>query len=148
MKVVIQRVLYAKVKVNREEISTIGRGLLILAGFKKNEKEGDLQRVAQKIVNLRIFEDSEGKMNLSVKDIGGEILCVSQFTLYARVKKGRRPSFDDTEIPEKAKKLYEIFCQLIEREGVIVKRGIFGAFMNIEFVNSGPVTIVLDSQEL
>lgn len=148
MRAVIQRAGYARVVVDNELVSEIDGGLLVLVGFKKEESEEDLLKVAQKIVNLRVFEDDAGKMNLSVRDAAGKILCVSQFTLYAGLKKGRRPSFDQAENPDRARLLYETFLRLLEKEGVVVEKGVFGAKMQIELSNQGPVTIFLDSEEL
>ena len=148
MKAVIQRVKRAKVKVDNKSVSHIGRGLLVLAGFQRGEREEELEKIARKIVALRIFEDSGGKMNLSLKDINGEILCVSQFTLYGDVRRGRRPSFEKAEVSYRAEDLYYKFCQFLEKEGVGVKRGIFGAVMEVELLNAGPVTIILDSEVL
>lgn len=144
MKVVIQRVSSAKLSVEGELISEIGRGLVVYFGVAEGDYAESAAILAAKISKLRIFEDGAGKMNLSISDEGGEILSVSQFTLLADTSRGNRPSFTGAEKPERAKQIYEFFCEELERLGVKVKRGIFGADMKIEQVNEGPVTIILE----
>lgn len=132
-----------------EELSgKIGRGLLVLLGVGEGDDEGDAVYLADKIAGLRIFEDDGGKMNLSVGDAGGQILAVSQFTLYGDVRKGRRPSFDAAASPDEANRLYERFCELLRAKGLHVETGVFLAMMDVELVNQGPVTILLDSRKL
>ncbi len=143
MKVVIQRVKKAKVSVKNKEIASIDRGYLILLGVSKESVYKDIEHLTKKIANLRIFEDENGKMNLNIKDVGGEILLVSQFTLYADTKKGNRPSFTKAMEPEKAKKMYEEFARKLNDLGINVKTGIFGARMEIALTNDGPVTIII-----
>ena len=143
MKLVIQRVNSAQLSVDRKEIANIGKGLVIYVGIGKEEKEADFAFYAKKIVNLRIFEDEAGKMNLSVKDVKGELLLVSQFTLFANTSHGNRPSFFDAERPEKAKELFDLFVQKCKDCDVDVKTGVFGADMHILQENIGPVTIVI-----
>jgi D-tyrosyl-tRNA(Tyr) deacylase len=148
MKIVIQRVRKSYVKVNDQIVSEIGKGLNILVGFSNEDKEGNvlnkLNKVVEKIINLRIFEDSNGKMNLSVMDVDGEILVVSQFTLYGDVLKGRRPSFDRSLNKEEAKKLYDEFVKLLKENYPKVKEGIFSAKMEVGIINDGPVTFILE----
>ncbi len=147
MKAVIQRVASASVEVEGEVKGAIGPGLLVLAGFGVDDTSEDLEWAARKLPVLRIFEDEAGAMNLSVKDIGGGILLVSQFTLLANVKKGTRPSYNKAAPPEIALPLYEQLIAAVGRElGKPVQTGVFGAKMRIELINSGPVTIVLDSK--
>lgn len=143
MKAVIQRVTTAEVVVEGAKVASIKNGLLVLVGFSKNDVETKLEKAAKKVVELRIFEDENGKMNLSVKDMGYEILVVPNFTLEGEIEKGRRPSFDNCMEPEKAKKFYEMFCELIEKHGIPVKRGVFQARMEVKLTNYGPVTFVL-----
>jgi D-tyrosyl-tRNA(Tyr) deacylase len=144
MRIVLQRVKKAKVKVNQETVSQIGKGLLILFGVEKGDTDAEVQYLSKKIVNLRIFPDENEKMNLSVKDIGGEILVVSQFTLASYVQKGNRPSFSHAMREEGAEKMYERFVELLKEEGILVKKGVFKAHMEVELVNDGPVTIILE----
>lgn len=146
MRTVIQRVDSAKVRVDGQEISSIGRGILILLGAEKGDSEKDADYLLDKIANLRIFEDTEGKMNLSLLDISGSMLVVSQFTLLADCRKGRRPSFGDAAEPEPANELYEYFIKEAEGKVDVVKAGKFQAMMKVELVNDGPVTIILDSR--
>ncbi len=148
MRVVIQRVSKASVAVKNVVKSSIGNGLLILAGFEETDSDTDVNWMSGKIVQLRIFNDNDGVMNLSVQDINGEILLVSQFTLHARTKKGNRPSYIRAASPDKAISLYNKFIdKLSELTGKKVKTGEFGAMMDVELVNSGPVTIIIDTKE-
>ena len=147
MKSVIQRVAEARVIVDGEIVAQIGRGLLVLLGVKKGDSENDAATLAHKICGLRIFEDNEGKMNLSLGDVGGELLVVSQFTLAADCKKGRRPSFDNSALPNEANALYEKFCDFCRKEGITIHTGRFAAHMKVSLTNDGPVTIILDSKD-
>ena len=146
MKIVVQRVSQASVKVSREIVGEISQGLLLLVGIEENDEKEDAEWLSKKILDLRIFSDEEGKMNRSVKDINGEILCVSQFTLIADYKKGNRPSFIKAAKPEKAVPLFEYFKELIKSSGLKTESGIFGADMKVSLLNDGPVTIVMDSK--
>ncbi|MDO4628997.1 MAG: D-aminoacyl-tRNA deacylase [Planctomycetia bacterium] len=148
MRACIQRVTSASVKVHGEIVGKIGGGILVLLGVSATDTEADLYAVADKMAGLRIFEDTDEKMNLSLADVGGEILVVSQFTLYADCRKGRRPSFTDAAAPEKANQFYEIFVDYLRNKGFHVETGQFRAMMEVSLVNDGPVTIWLDSQEL
>ncbi|MEN6372172.1 MAG: D-aminoacyl-tRNA deacylase [Armatimonadota bacterium] len=148
MKVVIQRVRSASVEVGGEEISRIGRGLAILLGVAKGDDDSVIRKLADKIANLRIFEDDNGKMNLSLLDMKAEALVVSQFTLYADCRKGRRPAFDMAAPPDQARLLYNRFVDELKSLGVPVKTGQFQAKMLFSIKNDGPVTIVIDSEEL
>ncbi len=148
MRAVVQRVKRAEVRVASELVSQIGPGLLVLVGVSKDDEERDVRYLAGKITGLRIFEDQNGKLNLSVKDVGGEVLLVSNFTLYGDGRKGKRPSFDRAAPPEKAEQLYLLLAEQIAAEGVPVKTGRFRAYMEVELVNDGPVTILLDSQKV
>ncbi len=145
MRIVVQRVSSASVTVEGQVVGQIGRGFLILVGFTHSDDERALAWCARKVVGLRVFEDEAGKMNLALKDVEGKILAVSQFTLYADVIKGRRPAFIEAAPPEQAASLYHRFCGLLEGEGAEVERGVFGAKMEVELVNDGPVTIVIES---
>jgi D-tyrosyl-tRNA(Tyr) deacylase len=147
MRAVVQRVRRARVTVEGTETGSIGEGLLILAGFRASDSEAELEWMAKKCANLRIFEDEAGKMNRSVLDIGGGVLVVSQFTLYGDAAKGNRPSFIDAARPELAEPLYERFCvQMESLLGKKVGRGRFAANMDVELTNQGPVTILLDRE--
>ena len=148
MRAVIQRVKSASVTVEGQTVSEIGKGLLIFHGVAQEDTAAEADYMAGKIANLRIFEDVEGRMNLSVLDVGGEGLVVSQFTLYGDCRKGRRPSFIAAARPEKADPLYQAFMDEISRLGVPVKAGIFQAMMDVELINDGPVTLMLDSSKL
>lgn len=148
MKAVVQRVLKADLKVDGKLISEIDKGLVIFLGVGQGDEESDLLKIAAKISKLRIFEDENGKMNLSIKDVGGQILLVSQFTLFGDCRHGNRPSFIMAEKPERANQLYENMKTLLENENISVKTGVFGADMKINALNDGPVTIILDSKEL
>ncbi len=145
MKAVIQRIKSASVAVNDEIIGRAGKGFLILLGVGEADTSVDLNFTLEKIINLRVFEDDQGKMNLSILDIGGEVLLVSQFTLYADTSRGRRPSFTSAAKPEKARALYEDFAEALRSRGVHTETGAFGAHMDVALVNDGPVTIMLDS---
>ena len=147
MRSVVQRVSSARVDVDGARVSAISRGLLVLLGVRKGDTAVDLEWMADKVLNLRIFDDARGVMNLSVLDIAGEILVVSQFTLLADSRKGRRPSYIDAAPPEEARVMYEGFCDRIATSGRPVKRGVFQAMMNVGLVNEGPVTILLDSEK-
>lgn len=146
MKTVIQRVSQADVKVDGIVAGEIGYGLLLLVGIDENDSTADVDWLVQKILNLRIFGDDEGKLNLSVKDIKGEILYISQFTLIADYKKGNRPSFINAAKPDKAVPLFEYFKSEIAKSGLRTESGIFGADMKVSLLNDGPVTIVMDSK--
>ena len=149
MRAVIQRVKASSVTVNDEPVGKIGKGLLVLLGVAKEDQAADADFLSEKIVNLRIFEDEQGKMNRSLIDIGGEMLVVSQFTLYANCKKGRRPSFTEAAPPEVAEPLVEHFADQLREVGVAkVETGVFRARMLVEIHNDGPVTIILDTDEL
>lgn len=144
MKALVQRVNYANLKVDGKLISKIDKGLIVYFGVKTGDSEELLDFFANKIANLRVFEDEEGKMNLSVKDIKGEVLVVSQFTLYGDVKKGFRPSFTEAEKPDIAKGLYEKLIERIKIAGLKVEEGVFGADMKISYENDGPVSIIIE----
>ncbi|MCD6453825.1 MAG: D-tyrosyl-tRNA(Tyr) deacylase [Candidatus Aminicenantes bacterium] len=146
MRAVIQRVKRAEVKVEGKSVGKIGKGLLVLASVEKGDGEKELDFLVRKTAELRIFEDEDGKMNLSLLDVGGEILLISQFTLAARVKKGRRPCFDKAEDPQRAKMMLEEAAKRWKNMGINVEQGIFGARMEVSLINYGPVTIILDRQ--
>ena len=148
MKLVIQKVKKAKVEVEDKTVGQIEKGYMVLLGVKKGDTKENADYLARKLCNLRIFEDENGKMNLSIKDVNGELLIISQFTLYANCKKGRRPSFLDAAKPEISKPLYEYFNQALENAGVHTETGIFGAMMKVSLINDGPTTIILDSKEI
>jgi len=145
LKIVLQRVKSASVRVDDIIISKIDRGLLLLLGAQESDTEKQALYLAEKCAGLRIFEDQAGKMNLSVKDVSGEVLVVSQFTLCADVSKGRRPSFGNAMAPDDAEKLYEKFCEFLKAEGIKVQTGQFSAKMAVELINDGPVTIILEN---
>lgn len=146
MRIVIQRVRHASVTVDNQAVSTIGQGLLVLVGVENGDTPADAEWLAAKTVALRIFDDTDGVMNRSVLDIGGEVLAVSQFTLTASTRKGNRPSYIRAARGEEANTLYEAYCQLVaDRIGRPVGRGIFGADMQVSLLNDGPVTIIIDS---
>ena len=144
MKTVIQRVTSAAVVVEGETVATIGRGILVLLGVEKGDDEAKADWLAEKIAGLRLFSDEGGKMNLSVRDIGGALLVVSQFTLAGNCEKGRRPSFDTAAPPDKGQRLYEYFVAAVRQLGLTVQTGIFQADMQVSLVNDGPVTFVLE----
>jgi len=146
MRAVVQRVKERSVKAGEETISQIGGGLLVLLGVARNDRPSDADYLANKIVNLRIFEDDDGKMNRSLLETGGQILVVSQFTLLGDCRKGRRPSFVDAAEPSKATELYEYFVEQVRRIGLFVQTGRFGAMMQVALINDGPVTIILESR--
>ncbi|HXL01726.1 MAG TPA: D-aminoacyl-tRNA deacylase [Candidatus Atribacteria bacterium] len=147
MKAVVQRVKRARVKVEEKIVGEIEKGLLVFLGVHRDDGEKDAQFLINKVPYLRIFEDGEGKMNRNLKEVGGEILLISQFTLYGDCRRGLRPSFDQAAPPEEAEKWYEEVGKGWEKEGIKVERGVFGAFMEVEIHNQGPVTIILDSKE-
>jgi D-aminoacyl-tRNA deacylase len=148
MRAVIQRVCRASVTIDNKVFSQSGAGLLILAGIEESDNDSDIEWLAAKITNLRIFDDTSGIMNLSVLETGGDILAISQFTLHAKTKKGNRPSYIRAAKPEVAKPVYEKFVKkLTELSGKEVKTGVFGAMMMVELVNDGPVTIIIDTRE-
>lgn len=146
MIVVIQRVNKAFVKVNEKLISEIKKGILVFLGIEKEDNTKDADYLINKVINLRVFEDSQGKMNFSIKDIGGEILVISEFTLAADCKKGNRPSFDKAMPPEDAEKLYRYFIETLTKTGIPVKEGSFRSFMHVSIVNEGPVTFILNTK--
>ncbi len=149
MKLVLQRVLSSSVSVGTEEISAIGRGYLLLVGIESDDDESVCKMLADKVVGLRVFEDQKGKMNLSINDINGEILIVSNFTICADCRKGKRPSFSNAKNSAEAKVLYDKFCDQVQINVLKkVKKGVFGADMKVKIINDGPVTIVLDSKEI
>jgi len=145
MRAVVQRVSRAKVTVDGEMVGQIEIGLVVLLGVARDDTEADANYLAGKIVGLRVFENDQGKMNLSVQEVGGSVLAVSQFTLYGDVRRGKRPSFDAAAPPEKARQLYEFFVDQIRAAGLRCETGRFQAMMQVELVNEGPVTILLDS---
>lgn len=148
MRAVIQRALHAGVEVEGRTIGQIDKGLLVYLSVGKGDTENDAQFMADKLVNLRIFPDDAGKMNLSLLDVGGKILLVSNFTLHGDCRKGRRPGFDAAADPQSAQQLYEKVIDLIARQGVTVEKGAFGEYMHVTATNDGPVTFLLDSGKL
>ncbi|MGB9822851.1 D-aminoacyl-tRNA deacylase [Thermodesulfovibrio sp.] len=142
----LQRVSKASIEVEGKKVSEIGKGIVVFIGIQKQDSEKDAQYLANKIINLRIFEDSEGKMNLSVKDISGEIMVVSEFTLAGDCKKGLRPSFDRAMPPLQAQKLYNQFIDFLKNTGISVKTGVFKSYMHVYLVNEGPVTFILNTR--
>ena len=147
MKVVIQRVLSASVSVNNKQISSINQGLLILLGVLKEDTSADLDYLVNKTIGLRIFNDKNANINLSIEDVGGDILVVSQFTLCADTRKGLRPSFINAATPEMANNVYQQYCDKLREANISVLTGQFGAMMEVRLINDGPVTIILDSRE-
>ena len=148
MRAVIQRVTRARVSVREEMVGKIGRGILVLLGVSKADTEADADYLAEKVAGLRIFDDENGKMNVSLLDNGGEVLVVSQFTLYGDTRKGKRPSFDEAAPPQVANELYQHFVSKIREVGIRCETGRFQAMMQVELVNDGPVTILLDSKRV
>ena len=146
MRAVVQRVSRASVRVDGNVVGQINAGLLVLLGVRKEDSTGDADYLVDKIANLRIFRDAEDKMNLSLKDTGGALLVVSQFTLYGSTVKGRRPSFDRAANPDEARQLYEYFIDSARRAGISVECGQFQAMMEVELINDGPVTLLCDSE--
>lgn len=145
MKVVIQRTKQAKVTVANKIIGEIDKGLVILVGFTKGDTTKEIENMIKKIIHLRIFNDEKGLMNYSLLDVGGSILTVSQFTLYANTKKGRRPSYEQALNPKEAELLYDLFNENLKKEKIKVETGLFGSKMEVEMINDGPVTIILES---
>ena len=148
MKLVIQRVKSAKVEVEDRIVSEIDKGFLVFIGITHEDNKEIADYLVKKMCNLRIFEDENNKMNKNIKEVEGELLIVSQFTLYANCKKGNRPSFTETMEPNKANELYEYFCEKTKKENIKVKKGIFGADMQISLKNNGPVTIILEKEQM
>ncbi len=148
MRLVLQRVAHARVEVEGEEVGAIGRGLVILVGVGKEDGAAVAERLADKTAGLRMFDDEDGKTNLSLLDVGGEALVVSQFTLFADCRRGRRPSFSGAGEPARAAELVEVFQRALERRGVSIASGRFAAHMKVHLLNDGPFTICLDSEEL
>ncbi|QED48753.1 D-aminoacyl-tRNA deacylase [Cytobacillus dafuensis] len=146
MRVVVQRSKEANVKVNGDIVGSITKGFVLLVGVTHDDKDEDAAFLADKIANLRVFEDDNGKMNLSILDKGGEILSVSQFTLYGDCRKGRRPNFMEAAKPDHALKIYEAFNSFLEEKGLKVETGKFGAMMDVQLINDGPVTLILESK--
>jgi D-tyrosyl-tRNA(Tyr) deacylase len=147
MRVVLQRVARASVTVDHERVAEIGSGFLLLVGAGREDLEDEPERLAEKIANLRVFPDADGRMNLALADVGGEVLVVSQFTLYGDVRKGRRPSWTGAADPGPAAERVEALALALERRGLKVGRGVFGAHMEVDLLNDGPVTLVLDGAE-
>jgi D-aminoacyl-tRNA deacylase len=148
MRVVLQRVARASVAVDGDRVAAIEHGYLLLVGVGRGDAPEQADRLAEKIVNLRLFADRDGKTNLSIAEVGGEVLVVSQFTLYADLRKGRRPSWGDAEDPEVAAERVESLAAAVEARGPTVRRGVFGATMDVELLNEGPFTLVLDTASL
>jgi len=148
MRAVVQRVSRAAVRVDSKTAGEIGKGLVVLLGIRSGDSRDAADYLAEKVAHLRIFSDAEEKMNLSVSDVGGAVLAVSQFTLFGDVRRGRRPSYIDAAPPEEAEPLYEYFLSALRRHGLRVESGVFRAMMEVELVNDGPVTILLDSERL
>lgn len=146
MRALIQRVSRASVHVDGEEAARIGQGFVVLLGVADDDGEAEAAWLARKVAGLRLFEDNAGKMNLGLADVGGQVLAVSQFTLYGDARKGRRPSFTRAAAPVQAQELYEMFCALLAAEGVPVEKGVFQAHMEVSLVNDGPVTLWLEKE--
>lgn len=147
MRAIVQRVKEASVTVDEKKVSEISGGLLVFLGVGKEDSKSDLEYLLDKVLGLRIFEDADKKMNLSLLDTDGELLVVSQFTLYGDVRKGRRPSFSESAAPELGEKFYRLFIERAKDKNLVVKEGIFGADMKVSLLNNGPVTILLDSKK-
>jgi D-tyrosyl-tRNA(Tyr) deacylase len=147
MRVVLQRVSRGEVRIDGAVVGSIGRGFLLLVGFTSGDGEEQLRWMVEKVRGLRLFADPEGKMNLALDDVGGEILVVSQFTLYADVRKGRRPSFIHAAEPDEAERLYDRFVEMLRQGTSPVATGSFGAMMDVDFVNDGPVTLIIDREK-
>ena len=147
MRCVVQRVSRASVTVEGKTTGEVEKGYMVLVGVEQGDGEADMRYCAEKVAGLRVFEDGEGKMNLSVKDVGGAVLVVSQFTLLGDARHGRRPSFSNAARPEEANALYEDFCQALRAAGIRVETGVFQTHMEVSLVNDGPVTILLDSRK-
>lgn len=147
MRIVIQRVSKASVAVDEEVVGQIGRGFMVLVGVEEADSQEDVDYLVRKTANMRIFEDEEGKMNISLKDVGGQVLSISQFTLHANTKKGNRPSFVDAARPDHSLPFYEAYNEGLRQEGLTVETGEFGADMQISLINDGPVTIIIDSKD-
>jgi D-aminoacyl-tRNA deacylase len=148
MRAVVQRVKRAEVRVGEEVVGRIGSGMVVLLGVGKNDTDTTSEGLAEKVANLRIFDDDQGKMSRSLKDVGGQALCVSQFTLYGDCRKGRRPSYDQAAAPDQALLLYESFVKSLRQQGIPTETGRFRAMMDVELVNDGPVTLLLDTDRL
>ena len=146
MRALVQRVSQARVSVNAKTVGEIRRGLLVFVGIRENDTEVQAAKLAKKIANLRIFPDSDGKMNLSLRDVSGEMLVVSQFTLYGDTTSGNRPSYTEAAKPETAKLLYEAFIQLCKEQGITVATGFFQAHMEVALINDGPVTLICHAE--
>jgi D-tyrosyl-tRNA(Tyr) deacylase len=147
MRAVLQRVARAEVTVNGDLVASIGRGYVVLLGVGQGDTEADARYIAEKIAGLRLFEDEAGKINLGITEVGGEVLVVSQFTLFGDCRKGRRPSFADAAPPAVADQLYQRVVEMLRETGLRVQTGVFGAYMMVSLVNDGPVTILLDSRK-
>ena len=147
MRVVLQRVTQSQVDIYNKTVGKISNGFLVLLGVGQGDTEAHVDKLIEKIIKLRVFEDEDGKMNKDIVQVGGEMLVVSQFTLYANCKKGNRPSFVDAAPPDEANRLYEYFVDEAKKQGVEVQTGQFAAYMKVSLVNDGPVTIILDSRE-
>ena len=148
MRLVVQKVSQSSVKIEGEIVGAIDKGYMVLVGITNGDDELLVEKMVDKLVNLRIFEDENDKLNLSLLDVGGSVLSISQFTLYANCKKGRRPSFIDAAKPDISSPLYDFFNKKLEEKGINVERGVFGAMMEVSLINDGPVTIILDSDKL
>lgn len=148
MRFVVQRVSHASVTVDGKVCGKINRGFMVLIGVGQNDDEGVADKMISKLINMRIFEDENDKINLALKDVGGQLLLVSQFTLYANCKKGNRPSFTEAGSPDRANALYEYIISKCREEIGVVETGIFGAEMKVELLNDGPFTVILDSEEI
>ncbi len=145
MRAVVQRVSRASVTVENKVVAEIGTGFLLLLGVGVADSSAQVEKLALKVAKMRIFTDNAGKMNLGLKDVGGSVLCVSQFTLMADTRKGNRPSFIEAARGEVAEKLYAEFCSILQREGIPLQQGVFGAHMQVELLNDGPVTLILEA---